>query len=129
MADIRPFAPVKLICGIIAGEDEYVGRPNGAWPELSVRSKPAGRASPSPEPDYYEPEMGPGLRRGFVSFRDLIAPDRLPDDQNPRPTPWRMTCGASSERAGRVVNLDPGISDDGGPDHGDDQGFFPSAAP
>ena len=29
--------------------------------------------------DYYEKEMGKGLKRQFVSFRDLITPERLPE--------------------------------------------------
>ncbi len=29
--------------------------------------------------DYYEPEMGQGLKRQFLGFRSLVAPDELPE--------------------------------------------------
>lgn len=55
--------------------------------------------------DYYEPEMGRGLLRRIVSFRPLIAPDRLPEVKL-----WTNTLEARhlNERGGRRVNIDPG---------------------
>jgi hypothetical protein len=55
--------------------------------------------------DYYRAEMGSSLVRVFISFRDLIDPERLPDikikanklEQNFSPA------------KNRIINLDPGL--------------------
>ena len=51
--------------------------------------------------DYYEAEMGTGLRRLFWSFERLIAPDRLPA--------IKLLCAQleATESGKRQVNLDP----------------------
>ena len=58
---------------------------------------------------YYEPEMGPGLRKRFLCFQDLVASDCLPDVKN-------LTNALESELAAshrfaesRPLNLDPGL--------------------
>ncbi len=54
--------------------------------------------------DYYEDEMGPGLKKVFLSFRSLVDPDALPRIKlktNEIEARW-------SETGKRRVNLDPG---------------------
>ncbi len=54
--------------------------------------------------DYYEPEMGTGLQKCFVSFQNLIQPEKLPEIK-------RLTNQMELEISGgtkRNVNIDPG---------------------
>jgi hypothetical protein len=53
---------------------------------------------------YYEPEMGPGLKRQFVGFRDLVSPDDLPEIKLFTNSLEKKL----AERGRRLVNLDPG---------------------
>lgn len=108
MTNIRPFVPVKLICGIIAGREEHADeaerRLAGRYGPIEAR----GPRVPFAGTDYYEAEMGAGLKRGFVSFQDLIDPERLPDIKigtNVLEDEFRKIFGAPE----RAVNLDPGI--------------------
>jgi hypothetical protein len=77
MAEIRSFPPVKLMCGIIAARDEHF---------IRAEEKLAGLYGPIDSQsarfafdltNYYEVEMGPGLKRGFISFDRLIDPSGL----------------------------------------------------
>jgi hypothetical protein len=107
MARIRPFRPVKLICGIIASENAHF---------ISAETRLAGLFgdidSRSPRfdfnlTDYYEAEMGPSLRRGFLSFERLVEPEQLSDIKvrtNELEDEVRLALGATR----RIVNIDPG---------------------
>ncbi|MBN1939414.1 MAG: DUF4416 family protein [Candidatus Aminicenantes bacterium] len=108
MADIKPFAPVKLVCGIIAGSTDMFriaeNRLAASYGPVDAR----GPRVPFLDTAYYTGEMGPGLSRMFLAFRDLICPDRLPDikiETNALEDELREKSGAG----GRTVNLDPGI--------------------
>jgi hypothetical protein len=108
MGEIKPFSPVKLICGLIAGN-------GGLFPEAEARLErlfgpidARGPLVPFLGTDYYEPEMGSGLFRRFCSFADLVSPERLPDikiQTNALEDALRKEAGPR----GRTVNLDPGI--------------------
>ncbi len=77
MAEIRSFPPVKLICGIIAERDEHFIRAeeclSGLFGPIDSRSP----RFPFVFTDYYEAEMGPGLKRGFLGFERLVDPSGL----------------------------------------------------
>ena len=59
------------------------------------------------ETNYYEPEMGPSLKRRFYSFRDLLSPDRIVEA--------KLHCNVIEEQflqdGKRRVNLDAGYLD------------------
>jgi len=59
------------------------------------------------ETDYYEPEMGNGLRRRFYSFAQLISPDRIVEA--------KLHCNSIEDQflqeGQRQVNLDAGYLD------------------
>ena len=107
MAEIQPFRPVKLLCGVLAGRDEHFAaaesRLTAAYGPIDDRSPRA----PFPGADYYAPRMGPGLKRGFLSFGSLIDPARLAEIKI-------ATNALEAELARewnadlRIVNLDPG---------------------
>lgn len=119
MAEIRSFPPVKLMCGIIAARDEHFIRAEEKLAGLygPIDSRSARFAFDLT--NYYEVEMGPGLKRGFISFDRLIDPSGLAAIKI-------RTNGLEKEIAaefgtdrqpgrrsqpgcrGRIVNLDPG---------------------
>jgi hypothetical protein len=107
MAEVKPFASVKLICGMIASAQEVFKR---AQSRLEDEFGPADQASPFYDftyTDYYEKQMGPGLKRQFLSFRNLINPDQLSRAKlrtNELEDILRIESG--SQR--RIVNIDPG---------------------
>jgi hypothetical protein len=79
MAQPKAFAPVKPICGVIYKEEalylEVKRRLEAGWGRADLESP----AFPFDLTDYYEAEMGPGLRRRFLSFEKLIGPEALAD--------------------------------------------------
>ena len=107
MAEIHAFRPVKLVCGVLAGRDEHFAaaesRLAAAYGPIDDRSPRA----PFPGADYYAPRMGPGLKRGFLSFAGQIDPSRLAEIKI-------ATNALEAELARewstdlRIVNLDPG---------------------
>lgn len=104
MGQPRESGPVKLFVGVLVAEPALLG---------SVRARlvqelgPTDLASPLLAFDYtryYEPEMGPNLKRQFWGFARLIAADALPDIK-------LFTNRVEAEFADegrRRVNLDPG---------------------
>ncbi len=107
MAEIKPYKPVKLVCGIIFPEEEIRKQ---AEVRLSEKFGPPDLASPSfpfNYTDYYRPQMGPVLYRSFVSFVRLIQPEELASIKvwtNQLEEDFRQLFRAPA----RPVNLDPG---------------------
>ncbi len=107
MAKAKPFTPVKLICGIITAHKDvfdksitYLSDRFGAVDHSSLLMK-------FTFTDYYEKQMEPGLKRKFVSFSDLISPEKLSKAKiltNVMENDLKNEF--SSDR--RIVNLDPG---------------------
>ncbi len=107
MGQARDFKPVKLICGIIFSRQEPR---DTALRFLLEKFGPVDLTSPDFPfnfSSYYEPEMGPDLKRCFLSFENLIRPDILPEIKN-----WTNNLELKIQKelgsTGRPVNLDPG---------------------
>lgn len=104
MGEVKKPLPVKLFVGILVSEPECL---------VSVRRRleevlgPADLVSPLLDfvyTRYYEPEMGPDLKRQFWGFSRLVEPDALPEIK-------LFTNQVEREFAvdgRRRVNLDPG---------------------
>jgi hypothetical protein len=107
MAEPSPFAPVKLVCGIIASGDDFFRRSEEA---LQTLYGPVDLRSPVRAfdlTDYYESRMGGGLGRMFLSFSELIAPESLAEIKlRTNALEEEMRRASSFDR--RVVNIDPG---------------------
>jgi hypothetical protein len=107
MAQPKEFTPVKLVCGVIYKEEALY---ENAKRRLVDGRGPVDSESPAFDfdlTDYYEPEMGAGLRRRFMSFAGLIKPEMLGGLKlwtNDLEEALRRETGA----AGRPVNIDPG---------------------
>ncbi len=107
MAEVMPFSPVKLICGIITSRDEVFIR---AEERLVEHYGDVDLKSPLFEfnlTDYYEKQMGKDLKRRFLSFARLISPERLSEVKiQTNILEEKIRKGMKAEK--RVVNLDPG---------------------
>lgn len=107
MAQPRDVDPVKLFVAILWAGEEALG---AALERLRVRWGTidfVGADHFFDLTDYYEPEMGPGLRRRLVSFEPLVPPGRLVEAKH-------ESNAVEAELAagrGRRVNLDVGYLD------------------
>ena len=107
MGKIESPYPVKLICGLLAGDLEWLGR---AKEVLSSRFGPVDHESEGIHFDftaYYQKELGPDIIRQYISFEELIDPGDLAAIKL---TTNRME-EELSEDGVRKVNLDPGYLD------------------
>lgn len=109
MGRVRPVDSVKLICGLLAGDEDMLRR---ARQLLTKHVGPIDMTSdiwPFTQTSYYEADMGPNLLRMFVAFRDLALPDRLIEikhETNALEEQVAADCAALG--VARPVNLDPG---------------------
>jgi hypothetical protein len=108
MAEVRPFAPAKLIVGIITSLDAAVGRTEeamtAAYGPIDLKSA----AFPFNQTDYYEKQMGRGLSRLFMSFSRLVPPESLSGIKI-HTNALEEELKKHFERRERIVNIDPGI--------------------
>lgn len=107
MGEIKTIEPVKLICGLLAGDIERLSRAKEA---LSLRFGPIEFESegiPFDFTPYYQKELGPDIIRQYISFEDLIDPGDL---ASIKLTTNRMEEDLS-EGGVRKVNIDPGYLD------------------
>jgi hypothetical protein len=104
MGRTKQALPVKLIVGMFSREETLLSVAKGA---LMNRFGPVDYESELlyfDQTPYYEREFGPNLLRRFVSFSELIAPDRLAEVKcitNELEMTWTVD-------GRRQVNLDPG---------------------
>lgn len=96
---------VKIFLGILVARPALIGEIEAVLIErlgpVDVRSEVLDFGYT----DYYEGEMGKGLKRNFLGFRNLVAPDRLVDIKL-----WTngLEGSAFCHEGRRWVNLDPG---------------------
>lgn len=107
MARTSPVTPVKLFVATLHSPDapleQAVAQLVREWGETDLVSADF----PFEFTDYYSAEMGPGLRRRFYSFANLITPDRLVEAKL-----FTNTLEDSLTRDGRrTINMDPGYVD------------------
>jgi hypothetical protein len=107
MAEIKPFSPVKLICGLIASQEEHFGRAKTDLMSLfgDIDLETAEFAFNLTE--YYERQLGPGLKRKFLSFRLLIRPEELSGIKH-RTNLLEEEIRKNFLEEHRIINIDPG---------------------
>ncbi len=107
MAKPQTADPVKLFVAMLWTEPDSLQRAledlHSKWGDIDF----VGGDYPFDMTDYYEPEMGSGLKRRLVSFRELLPPDCLSSAKH--------ACNGIEDRLagekGRRVNLDIGYLD------------------
>lgn len=102
-------APVLLVVAAFSRHEEAL-----RWTEekLTAHFGPIDRRSPDfdfHQTRYYESSMGLGLRKRFLVFRDLIAPDRLAGIKVLTNQLEQELEQAARFQEPRPLNLDPGI--------------------
>ncbi len=107
MGKPNPASPVKPVCGLLAADEELLGKGREALGKLLGPVDLQSRVFPFDLTAYYEPEMGPDLRRQFLSFERLIPPEDLAG--------LKLETNKLEENfasgSGRKLNLDPGYVD------------------
>ncbi len=98
-----------LICGVLATDEDLLAE---ARRRLSAQLGPLELISPVwpfDFTDYYEPEMGTEIKRQFVTFKELMSVDRLPEIKRlTNAMELRFCDDLALPHATRPVNLDPG---------------------
>jgi hypothetical protein len=110
MAEARPFAPVKLICGMIAGTESVFQNTEEALKRDFGPVDVVSESFPFNLTDYYEKQMGPSLLRKFLSFERLIKPDEMSGIKL-RTNRMEAEVREISQAESRIVNIDPGCLD------------------
>jgi len=98
-----------LFCGLISNDPDLMARAVRMLAEYAGPTDAVSALWPFDSTDYYELEMGEGLRRQFVSFEKLIDPGELAQQKllsNELERRICYECGLPAEQ--RRVNLDPG---------------------
>ncbi|MEZ5360301.1 MAG: DUF4416 family protein [Candidatus Zixiibacteriota bacterium] len=105
MGNIQEVAPVKLVCGLIYGDDEtyqiVLERLEKMYGPVEFESE----HSSFSHTDYYTKEMGAELTRTFISFVEPVQPDKLNAIKLATNT---IEQEYTNEAGGRRINIDPG---------------------
>jgi hypothetical protein len=109
MASSHIHPPVLLIVAAFSRHEEAL-----RWAEEKLTSQFGPIAQSSPDYDfhqtrYYESTMGPGLKKRFLIFHDLIPPERLAEIKVLTNNLEQELAAAGRFPEPRPLNLDPGI--------------------
>jgi hypothetical protein len=104
MSQPGDFKKVKYFCGLIFSDGSAAAGALDMFAEFLPAIDSRSAVVPFTATDYYQKEMGEPLFRQFVSFRELLAPERLPEIKlRTNRVEEKLAAGG-----GRRVNLDPG---------------------
>jgi hypothetical protein len=107
VAQPKSFVPVKLVCGVIFKDGSLYERARTLLVDRLGPTDLEGPAFDFDLTDYYEKDMGPGLKRRFMSFGRLAGPEKLAEikiETNGLEARLREEAGTTL----RAVNIDPG---------------------
>jgi len=107
MGEVKPPAPARLFCGVLAADEALLRRAAELLDEEFGPVDSASDVIPFSFTDYYAGEMGTGLLRRFVSFGPPIDPGRLAEIKL-RTNELERQLANADDPARRRVNLDPG---------------------
>lgn len=109
MWDLQNPKPVKLIIGILAANEDALGRAAGAleteFGAIDLKSD----VWPFTQTDYYKDQTGSNILRQFVTIDKLIDPGRLAEIKHTTNDLEKQLAGGLTLNLPRPVNLDPGI--------------------
>lgn len=108
MAEPKPFSPAKLIAGIISSKEIYFEKAEEELKSLFGLIDLKSPLFPFELTNYYEEQMGINLKRIFLSFVDLIPPEKL-SSIKVQTNDLEEKIGQGLGETFRVVNIDPGI--------------------
>ncbi len=109
MGAIRPPKRAKLLCGLLSGDEDLLALGRRRLAEHFGEIELTSQCWPFEATDYYEPEMGAGIKRQFVFLVDLISVERLAEIKRlTNEIELRICDDLALAHATRPVNLDPG---------------------
>ena len=97
--------PVKLIASILGADKQATSKVIEKLQEKFGQTDYISDELEFDFTDYYEPEMGTGLKRRLLSFTKLIMPDELPAVKLATNTLEDEFSGSDGKR---ILNIDPG---------------------
>jgi len=108
MGQVSPFLPVKLFIGCLFQSQfefsKFLKRATSIWGDLDYQSD----VFDFSHTRYYEPEMGPQLKKCFVGFKNLVSTDaKTLASIKLKTQEFEVTF--LDDMGHRVVNLDPGV--------------------
>jgi hypothetical protein len=109
MGDLRHPDPVLLVVAVFS---RHEAARRWAGERLEQAFGPVALASREydfSQTRYYEPTMGPALRKHLLAFHDLVAPDCLPDAKRRTNALEQELADSGAYPEPRPLNLDPGI--------------------
>ncbi len=107
MGEIKIPQPVKLISGLLAGDERWLERGQAALVERFGPVDLESGVIPFDFTSYYEKELGKKVLRRYISFANLVFPGEL---ASIKIATNELEVGMS-EGGSRKVNLDPGYLD------------------
>ena len=109
MAQARPHVPVLLVTAVFSRYSELLPQTRTL---LEALFGPVQLASPPfvfDQTAYYQASMGPDLLKQFLVFRDLVAPECLPDIKLRTNALEEELAAARRYPEARPLNIDPGL--------------------
>ena len=97
--------PVKLVISLISGEEKLITVASTELSKTYGKIDFMSACIPFTMTDYYQAEMGKGLIRRFITFEDLLNPERLPEVK--RHTD-KIEAHHITSAGNRTINIDPG---------------------
>ena len=104
--------PVKLIVGLLAGDPDLLRRARQLLTQPYGGVDLESEVWPFDQTEYYTEEMGPGLKRQFLSFERLIRADDIAEIKlRANALEERIAEDCALSGCSRPVNIDPGYID------------------
>jgi hypothetical protein len=108
MGQISEFKKVKLFCGLIFNQTTVAEKAKVILGEHFSAIDSQSAVIPFVLTDYYQVEMGTPLFRQFISFGELLSPEKLPDIKIITNKLEKQLAGGGK----RTINIDPGFMSD-----------------
>jgi hypothetical protein len=108
MGRISEFKKVKLFCGLIFRQTAVAEKTKAILEEHFSAIDSQSALIPFALTDYYQAEMGSPLLRQFISFGELLTPEKLPEIKIFTNRLEKQLSGSGK----RTINLDPGFISD-----------------
>jgi hypothetical protein len=109
MTQPRSHVPVLLVTALFSRHAEALAEAQTRLEQLFGPVQLAGLPFLFDQTRYYETSMGPDLRKQFLAFRDLVAPERLPDIKLRTNALEEEIAAAQRYPEARPLNVDPGL--------------------
>jgi len=109
MWELKEPKPVKLIVGILAGDERCLSAARSGLESALGEIDLLSDIWPFDQTDYYADQIGPQILRQFVSFAQLIDPGKLADLKHRTNALEQELARILALPYPRPVNLDPGI--------------------